>query len=133
MSGSIGSAYFCKGPVETIFFPHAKLTEHKALRHKLKSCTVPFLYRSDLVKSRRMLYRPDVCNWTMPYVPRTVPAYAVRDPAYTAEVFALTLVEIDVPLILCKYLTKWQKTSITIFQNIGLVVDNNGSKVQPFQ
>ena len=75
---------------------HAKLTEHKALRHKLKSCTVPFLYRSDLVKSRRMLYRPDVCNCTTPYVPRTVPAYAVRDPAYTAEVFALTLVEIDV-------------------------------------
>ena len=43
-----------------------------------------------------MLYRPNVCNCTMPYVPRTVPAYAVRDPAYTAEVFALTLVEIDV-------------------------------------
>ena len=39
------------------------------------------LYRSDLVKSRRMLYRPDVCNCTMPYVPRTVPAYALRDPA----------------------------------------------------
>ena len=34
----------------------------------------------------------------MPYVPRTVPAYAVRDPATTAEVFALTLVEIDVAL-----------------------------------
>ena len=32
----------------------------------------------------------------MPYVPRTVPAYAVRDPAYTAEVLALTLIEIDV-------------------------------------
>ena len=77
---------------------HAKLSEHQALRHKLKSCTVPILYRSDLVKSRRMLYvyRPDVCNCTMPYVPRTVPAYAVRDPAYTAEVFALTLVQIDV-------------------------------------
>ena len=43
-----------------------------------------------------MLYSPDVCNCTMPYVPRTVPAYAVWDPAYTAEVFALTLVEIDV-------------------------------------
>ena len=43
-----------------------------------------------------MLYSPDVCNCTMPYVPRTVPAYAVRDPAYTAEVFALTLVEIYV-------------------------------------
>ena len=43
-----------------------------------------------------MLYRPDVCNCTMPYVPRTVPAYAVRDPAYTAEVVALSLVEIDV-------------------------------------
>ena len=71
---------------------HAKLSEHQALRHKLKSCTVPILYRSDLVKSRRMLYRPDVCNCTMPYVHRTVPAYAVRDPAYTAEVFALTLV-----------------------------------------
>ena len=56
---------------------HAKLTEHKALRHKLKSCTVPFLYRPDLVKSRRMLYRPDVCNCTMPYVPRTVSAYAM--------------------------------------------------------
>ena len=36
-------------------FPeHAKLTEHKPLRHKLKSCTVPFLYRSDLVN-------PGVC------------------------------------------------------------------------
>ena len=46
-----------------------------------------------------MLYQPDVCNCTMPYVPRTVPAYAVRDPAYTAEVFALTLVEIDVILL----------------------------------
>ena len=78
---------------------HAPLTEHRALRHKLKSCTVPFLYRSDLVKSRRMLYRPDVCNCTMPYVTRTVPAFAVRDPAYTAEVFALTLVEIDVRYI----------------------------------
>ena len=43
-----------------------------------------------------MLYSPDVCNCTMPYVPRTVPAYAVWDSAYTAEVFALTLVEIDV-------------------------------------
>ena len=43
-----------------------------------------------------MLYRPNVCNCTMPYVRRTVPAYAVRDPAYTAEVFALTLVQIDV-------------------------------------
>ena len=45
---------------------HAKLTEHQALRHKLKSCTVQFLYRSDLVKSRRMVYSPDVCNCTMP-------------------------------------------------------------------
>ena len=42
-----------------------------------------------------MLYRPGVCISAMPYVPHTVPAYAVRDPAYTAEVFALTLVEID--------------------------------------
>ena len=56
----------------------------------------PALYRSDLVKSRHMLYSPDVCNCTMPYVPRTVLAYAVQNPAYTAEVFALTLVEIDV-------------------------------------
>ena len=80
---------------------HAPLTEHRALRHKLKSCTVPFLYRSDLVKSRRMLYPPDMCNCTIPYVPRTVPAYAVRDPAYTAEVFALTLVEIDVTYPMC--------------------------------
>ena len=46
-----------------------------------------------------MLYRADVCNCTMPYVPRTVPAYAVRDPAYTPEVFALTLVQSDVDLI----------------------------------
>ena len=44
----------------------------------------PVLYRSDLVKSRRMLYRPDVCNCTMPYVPRTVPVYAERDP-YTQQ------------------------------------------------
>ena len=51
-----------------------------------------------------MLYRPDVCNCTMPYVPRTVPAYAVRDSAYTADVFALTLVEIDViSTYCCKY------------------------------
>ena len=35
----------------------------------------------------------------MPYVPRTVPAYSVQDPAYTAEVFALTLVQIDVPCV----------------------------------
>ena len=83
---------------------HAKLSTHRALRHKLKSCTVLILYRSDLVKSRRMLYRPKVCNCTMPYVPCTVPAYAVRDPAYTAEVFAaevfaFTLVQIDVVCI----------------------------------
>ena len=44
----------------------------------------------------KIMYRPDVCNRTMPYVPRNVPAYAVRDPAYTAEVFALTLIEIYV-------------------------------------
>ena len=44
----------------------------------------------------KIMYRPDVCNCTMPYVPRTVPAYAIPDPAYTAEVFALTLVDIDV-------------------------------------
>ena len=49
-------------------------TEHFALRHKLKLCTDPFLYRSDLVTFRRMLYLPDVCNCTMPYVHRTVPA-----------------------------------------------------------
>ena len=37
---------------------HAPLcTEPFALRHKLKSCTVPFLYRSD-VTFQRMLYRP---------------------------------------------------------------------------
>ena len=67
-------------------------TEHFALRHKLKSCTVPFLYRSELVTFRRMLYRPDVCNCTMPYVHRTVSAYAIRYPAQIAEVVALTLV-----------------------------------------
>ena len=55
-------------------------TEHSALRHKLKSCTVPFLYRSDLVTFRRMLYRPDVCNCTMPYVHRTVPAVCRMGP-----------------------------------------------------
>ena len=81
-----------------MFLVHAPLTEHRALRHKLKSCTIPFVYRSELVKSRRMLYSPNVCNCTMSYLPRTVPAYAVRDPAYTAEVFALALVQIDVSL-----------------------------------
>ena len=73
-----------------------RCSEHWALRHKLKSFTLPILYRSDSVKSRRMLYHPHVCDCTMPYVPRTVLVYAVRDPAYTAEVFALTLVQIDV-------------------------------------
>ena len=29
--------------------------------------------------SQRLLYRPDVCKCTVPYIPRTVPAYAVRD------------------------------------------------------
>ena len=67
-------------------------TEHFALRHTLKSCTDPFLYRSDLVTFRSMLYLPDVCNCTMPYVHRTVPAYAVRYPAQIAGVVALTLV-----------------------------------------
>ena len=43
-----------------------------------------------------MLYRPDVCNCTMQNVPPTVPAYAIPDLAYTAEVLALTQVEIDV-------------------------------------
>ena len=61
--------------------PTHHCTEHFALRHKLKSCTNPFLYRSDLVTFRRMLYLPDVCNCTMPYVHHTVPAYAVRYPA----------------------------------------------------
>ena len=88
---------------------HAPLSEHWALCHNLKSCTIPILYRSDLVKSWRMLYHPDVCNCTMPYVPRTVPAYAVRDPAYTAEVFALTLVKIDVHYT---YLTEHSATCI---------------------
>ena len=55
-------------------------TEHFALRHKLKSCTVPSLYRSDLVTFRRMLYRPNVCNCTMPYVHRTVPAVCRTGP-----------------------------------------------------
>ena len=73
-------------------------TEHFALRHKLKLCTDPFLYRSDLVTFRRMLYLPDVCNCTMPYVHLTVPAYAVRYPAKIAEVVALTLVRQPWPL-----------------------------------
>ena len=108
---------------------HGKLTEHKALRHKLKSCTIPFLYRSDLIKSRRMLYHPDVCNCTMPYVPRTVPAYAVRNPAYTAEVFALTLVEIDVngmhtaPLS-TPSLLQFISTSLKLLTSNGLNVMN---------
>ena len=53
----------------------------KMCKAQLKSCTDPFLYRSDLVTFRRMLYLPDVCNCTMPYVHRTVPAYALRYPA----------------------------------------------------
>ena len=85
---------------------HTQLSEHWALRHKLKSCTVPILYHSDLVKSRRMLYRPDVCNCTMPYVPRTVSAYAIRDPAYTAAEFALTLVQIDVSPLSSVFISK---------------------------
>ena len=60
--------------------PYPRINAPNTL-HKLKSCTVPFLYRSDLVTFRRMLYRPDVCNCTMPYVHRTVPAYAVQYPA----------------------------------------------------
>ena len=104
MSSLINSVY--------IYICHAPLTEHRALRHKLKSCTLPFLYRSDLVKSRRMLYSPDVCNCTIAYVPRTVPANAVRDPAYTAEVVALTLVEIKV-LSVYRYYHWCLRTNVT--------------------
>ena len=62
--------------------------EHRAVRYKLKSCTVPILVPLRLSNIPVLLYRPDVCNCTVPYVPRTVPAYAVRDPAQTGEVVA---------------------------------------------
>ena len=73
-----------------------KTASRKTERTPCVTSQAKIMYRPDFVPSRRMLYRPDVCNCTMPYVPRTVPSYAVRDPAYTAEVFALTLVQIDV-------------------------------------
>ena len=77
-----------------IYTYHAPLAEHRAVRYKLKSCTVPIFVL--LVTSLLLLYCPDVCNCTVPYVPRTVPVYAVQDPAQTAEVVDLTLVETDV-------------------------------------
>ena len=110
-------------------------TEHFALRHKLKSCTVPFLYRSDLVTFWRMLYRPDMCNCTMPYVHRTVPANAVRYPAYTAEVVALT--QVRPPwLTLVKHfcfrlmgINRWSKyrpiSELQLAEAIWLVVDSS--------
>ena len=55
-----------------------------------KSCTVPIFVPLRLctvpafvVPSRRLLYRPDVCNCTVPYIPHAVPKYAARDPAWT--------------------------------------------------
>ena len=70
--------------------------EHRAVQYQLKSCTVPIFVPFQLsnipafVPFRlynipALLYRPNVCNCTVPYAPRTVPAYAVRDPACTAE------------------------------------------------
>ena len=65
--------------------PHISLgqckAEHQAVRYKLKSCTVPIFVPFRLSNIPALLYRPDVCNCTVPYAPRTVPAYAVRDPA----------------------------------------------------
>ena len=80
-------------------------TEHFALRHKLKLCTDPFLYRSDLVTFWRMLYLPDVCNCTMPYIHRTVPTVCRTVPcldsrsgrSYTCETrvnYTINLVDI---------------------------------------
>ena len=61
---------------------HEQPVDNRAVRYKLNHVPSRFLYRSEFVTSWRLLYRPDVCNRTMPYIPRTVPAYAVvRDPA----------------------------------------------------
>ena len=67
---------------------HAQPADNRAVRCKLNHVPSRFLYRSDFVPSRRLLYRPDVCNCTVPYIPCTVTEYAVRDPAYTAVVVA---------------------------------------------
>ena len=67
---------------------HAQLVDNRAVQYKLNLVPSRFLYRSDFVTSRRLLYRPDLCNCIVPYIPRTVPAYAVWDPAQTAVVVA---------------------------------------------
>ena len=51
--------------------------EHWAVRYKLKSCTVPIFVPFPLSNIPALLYRPDVCNCTMPYAPHTVPVYVV--------------------------------------------------------
>ena len=72
--------------------PHISLdhckAEHRVVRYKLKSCTAPIFVRFRLSNIPVLLNLPNVCNCTVPYAPRTVPAYAVRDPALTAEVVA---------------------------------------------
>ena len=73
MQQNKSSLYVCRN--------QAPLAEHRAVRYKLKSCTVPIFVPFRLSNIPALLYRPDVCNCTVPYLPRTAPAYAVRDPA----------------------------------------------------
>ena len=45
------------------------------------SCTVPIFVPFRLFNVPVFVVLSDVCNCTVPYIPRTVAAYAVRDPA----------------------------------------------------
>ena len=63
---------------------HAQLADNRAVRYKLNHVPSRFLYHSDFVTSRRLLYHPDMCNCTMPpYIPCTIPACAVHTSCCT--------------------------------------------------
>ena len=59
--------------IEQVHIMHiAQPADNRAVRNKLNYVPSRFLYHSDFVTSRHLLYSPDVCNCTAPYIPRTV-------------------------------------------------------------
>ena len=105
---------------ERIKLKHISLDQCKAeqwaVRYQLKSCTVPIFVPFRLSSIPALLYRPDACNCTKPYIPHTVPAYAVRDPAQTAEVVAQWGVEIVLLIDSCSKCHTLFPTSSPDFQ-----------------
>ena len=62
--------------------PARKTSQQQGGTVQAKSCTVPIFVPFRLCNGLAfVVHIPDMCNCTVPYIPRTVPAYAVRDPA----------------------------------------------------